>query len=522
MKKILIFLIFLINFAFADFLVTYSGSSYCATGFTQHSSDTRNYVLMQYYNATGVLTTLTMNRPLITSTKTGYTYNATTKTCDPTPGKENHNIVDYMKLIFYYPNLPSLSAYISALDQGNANNLFNIKPVYKYTFASGKVFCSSGFGHSYSSSLYMYTPEYPNPTYTQWVFSSTTEQISKIQFNYTYNYLTKECFLSEGDTPYDLPKELGTPTDSVSKNTPTQPDKFKSYYSLFESANNLPNPNPEINDITIDTTKASTNCDNPFMTLNDKLLCEINNHLRKINQESNPEYSINNLIGILNTSHNNNTESINKEIKALSGYESVRTSEQKNTNSILDNMKNNQESTNQSLSSLNTSMQTLNTTLGNSESITPPITEEPSNPDLELQPEVNLNLDDYFKKDEETNTNELDSNIENTDSIIDSFFGIFNTFSSNITNSFTTIKTQIEDTRDLIVEPSNIFNSIKIVNCPTSYEADFSTFGLGTKFVVVDYCHYMSYLQPIIYFFTYVSLMIALIIFTFRLLGVLL
>lgn len=513
MKKILIILTFLINFAFSDYLVTYNGKNYCTSQFSQ-ATDTNNYILVQYYNTTDTLITLQMVRSGITSTKTGYQYNNVSKTCDPISGKKNYEIFEYIKLLFKYPNLPSLTTYILALDQGTANNLFNIKPVYKYTFQSGKTFCTTGYGHSYSTANYMYSPEYPNPTYTQFTFTSGSEIVSKIQFNYTYNYLTKECFLSSGDTPYDLPNDLGTPTDTVSKNTPTQTEEFKSYYSLFESANNLPNPNPQINDITIDTTKASTNCDNPMLTLQDKLLCEINNHLRKINQESNPQYSLNNLIGILNTSHNNNTESINKEIKALSGYESVRTSEQKNTNSILDTMKNNQETTNQSLSTLNTSMQTLNTTLGNSDSITPP--------DLELQPETNLNLDKYFKKDEETNTNDLDSNTEDTDSLIDSLINTFTTFKTNITDSFTTINTQITDTQSLIINPTNIFKNIEVVNCPTTYEADFSSFGLGSQLVIVDYCHYMSYLNPIIYFFTYLMLMIGLITFSIRFIGVLL
>lgn len=259
----------------------------------------------------------------------------------------------------------------------------------------------------------------------------------------------------------------------------------------------------------IDTTPVSQDCEG-FPDLQTKMLCEINQGIKKVNQESDSTNSLNNLLKNLNVNTNKNALLLNNQLKNIDNLTSTQNTVSNNTNAKL-------TETNTKLSNVNSNLDDIQTTLNTIKDTTKGSDLSITNPD-----NTPLNLDNYFVKDESVNTNELDTNIEETDSLIDSFFAIFNTFSSNIQNSFTTIKTQIEDTQSIIINPTNIFNSIEVVNCPTTYEADFSTFGLGTKFVVVDYCHYMSYLQPIIYFFTYVSLMILLIIFTFTMIGVLL
>lgn len=524
MKKILFLFLITVSFLNADYLVTNSVNSniVCASSFSKNTTNNSQYIdITGYSTGTNDVRTFQFTRSIIT-VKSGYILNES-NVCVRDESKQSFDLTPIFKILFINSDNDLLKKYENALIT-NDLSLISIKPVYKYTFEDNYSFCSSGYGKYNGSDKYMVSPEYPNSPYK--TYNVSGKVLKKIQFNYSYNIINNECYLGNSDTAYDLPLSLGTPTDNF--NGFTQPTRFQAYFELFKTANDLPNPNPQINDITIDITKASKNCSNELFTLQDKLLCEINNHLRKINQESNPDYSINNLIGILNTSHNNNSEAINKEIKALSGYEDIRAKEQTKTNSILDNLITNQTQNNTNLASVNSSLQQLNTTLNNSsysndDGLTGIIVPEPTQPIEPTTPTTqNLNLDKYFKADETINNNELENNNNDTDSLIDSIINTFTTFKTNITDSFTTINTQIIDTKSLIINPTNIFKNIEIVNCPTSYEADFSSFGIGQKTVIVDYCHYMSYLKPIIYFFTYLMLMIALITFSIRFIGVLL
>lgn len=101
-------------------------------------------------------------------------------------------------------------------------------------------------------------------------------------------------------------------------------------------------------------------------------------------------------------------------------------------------------------------------------------------------------------------------------------FTSFTDFKTNITDSFDSINNQLDGLKQTIQNPTNIFSKNTIINCPVTYKADFSSFGLGQKSLIVDYCEFTSRLQPIVYFFTYVTLLIGLIFFSFRFIGVLL
>lgn len=262
-------------------------------------------------------------------------------------------------------------------------------------------------------------------------------------------------------------------------------------------------------DKNINDSSVSTACSS-ITELQEKMLCEINQGIKKLNQESNSAYSLNNLILALNKSSNINANDLNTGIKSIENLTNTLNTVNASTNSNLNNMNNQISNSNNTLDSINTTLNDIkNNTSGPDYSITNPDSSSP-------------NLDNYLKPDTTSNTNDLDSNTQDTDSLIDSLINTFTTFKTNITDSFTTINTQITDTQSLIINPTNIFKNIEVVNCPTTYEANFSSFGLGLQTVIVDYCHYMSYLKPIIYFFTYLILMIGLITFSIRFIGVLL
>ena len=58
----------------------------------------------------------------------------------------------------------------------------------------------------------------------------------------------------------------------------------------------------------------------------------MNAGIRKLNQEANPKYSLNNLISILITSNDKNAQDTNESIKSISAFEEVRLQKQKDTN----------------------------------------------------------------------------------------------------------------------------------------------------------------------------------------------
>jgi hypothetical protein len=143
------------------------------------------------------------------------------------------------------------------------------------------------------------------------------------------------------------------------------------------------------------------------------------------------------------------------------------------------------------------------------------VTPEPS------EPSEPLNLDKYFKPDETVNIDDLNSINNDTDSIITTLFSSFTDFKTNVTVSIDSINNQLDGLKDSIQNPTNIFSKVNIINCPVSYQADFSAFGIGKKTLTIDYCEFTSRLQSIVYFFTYVSLFLGLIFFSFRFIGVL-
>lgn len=513
MKKILFLIFSFLSFSNADYLVTNSVNSniVCASSFSKNTRDNNIFIdITGYSTGTNDVQTFQFTRSILT-VKSGYILNES-NVCIRDESKQSFDLTSIFKILFINSDNDLLKKYENALETNDFKE-FSIKPVFKYTFTDNSTYCTKGYGRYYGQEKYIYNPNYPmDPSYMR----ADTKIVKSIQFNYTYNYLTKECFLSSGDTAYDLPNDLGTPTENFSSNTPTQTEKFKAYYSLFESANNLPNPNPQINDIIIDTTSSSLNCNNSFYTLQEKMLCEMNAGIRKLNQEANPKYSLNNLISILITSNNKNAQDTNESIKSISAFEEVRLQKQKDTNTLLDTTVTKQNELNTTLSNIETTLKGIetNTTGGivsGGGSTGGTVTPEPQE----------IDLDKYFKADETVNIDDINTINDDTDSIISSLFSSFTDFKTNITDSVDSINNQLDGLKETIENPTNIFSKSTIVNCPVSYQADFSAFGIGKKTLTIDYCEFTSRLQPIVYFFTYVTLLIGLIFFSFRFIGVL-
>lgn len=117
------------------------------------------------------------------------------------------------------------------------------------------------------------------------------------------------------------------------------------------TSNESETPTPET---PIDETPVATSCSDSSLTLQEKMLCEMNAGMKKLNSESSPDNSLNNLINDMNKNLNTNITAVNTNIKT--------------TNQKLDSMKNLQQHqlsqaviTNSKLNSIDTELKNLNT-----------------------------------------------------------------------------------------------------------------------------------------------------------------
>ncbi len=516
MKKILFILFLFLSNSFAGFLIN---NTHCAFKIVSENNSTITLTVYDgnYFTPENKL----FFKSQITSFLSGYT-------CD-TPLKANwvrnqqiyKNSFDLTSKVQSENVLSDDSEFMQTLkNSGNiVDNLFLIDSGSSYPSNSvySNLSCSNGRSlRNSSGNLY----NYYSPSGQ--IINSTTPSTFKAYTNAKFNPDINECFIENDSDSIDVSSFFNVP-DSFSTNAnfynhnATISSKINNLVTLIKSSTELPNQNSLENKFEIDTTSSALNCNNSLYSLQEKMLCEMNAGLRKLNQESNPKYSLNNLLSILITSNDKNSEDTNKSIKAISSFEEVRLQKQIETNSLLNETKTNQDLINTNLLKIETTLKGIedNTKSGivsGGGSSGGTVTPEPQE----------IDLDKYFKADETVNNDDLDSLNNETDSLIDSLFSSFTNFKTNIEDSFNTINSQINGLNDVISNPTNIFSKVEIISCPVSYQADFSSFGIGKKTLTVDYCLYTSMLQPIIYFFTYVSLFLGLIFFTFRFIGVLL
>ncbi|OCL86635.1 hypothetical protein [Arcobacter porcinus] len=262
------------------------------------------------------------------------------------------------------------------------------------------------------------------------------------------------------------------------------------------------------------------------LTLQQKLLCEMNAGIKKLNSEGKPSNSLNQLMKDLNIKGTNQVEVLDKINK--NNFE--LNSKVDTTNTNLSNLNHESKETNKKLDSLNTSINSLNSTLGKIETNTSKIgstggtsTIPGNGGDGESGTGGNGDGNDIFSLWESvgaTNTGfegEADGFLDS----LDGFIKIFRDFKDNIDNSIKQVNDLVSTAKENIQEPTNIFINQDIINCPTTYKIDFNSEFLDTKDITIDLCEFSSKIKPITYFFTFVILIVGLIALSFRILGVL-
>lgn len=126
---------------------------------------------------------------------------------------------------------------------------------------------------------------------------------------------------------------------------------------------------PNNNDTPIDETPVANSCNDSSLTLQEKMLCEMNAGMKKLNSEGSPSNSLNNLINEMNKDNNNtNTTAINTNIK--------------DTNKILTDTKSLNENQLSELKNVTKELKKLNASTGTTSSTTTP-SQEPTTADAE-------------------------------------------------------------------------------------------------------------------------------------------
>lgn len=233
------------------------------------------------------------------------------------------------------------------------------------------------------------------------------------------------------------------------------------------------------NDTPVDETPVANSCNDSSLTLQEKMMCEMNAGIKKLNSEATPENSLNNLLKDLNKDNNTNLTAINTNIKDTKSL---------NENQLAE------------LKKMTTELKKLNATTGTSQStITQPIT-------------------DNFTPD--PNAANIDNPINN--SIIDSFTGVYTDFNTNISSQVGTLNNLITSSQNTISQgfSFSMFQS-EIVNCPKDFQLDLSSLGQGQKNMTIDFCQYTSQLKPFVYPILLITMSLGVIFFAFRFIGVL-
>lgn len=233
------------------------------------------------------------------------------------------------------------------------------------------------------------------------------------------------------------------------------------------------------NDTPVDETPVANSCNDGSLTLQEKMMCEMNAGIKKLNSEATPENSLNNLLKDMNKDNNTNLTAINTNIKDTKALNENQLAELKKMTSELKKL--NGDSTSQS-------------------TITQPIT-------------------DNFTPD--PNAPDVDNPISNN--LIDSFLGVYSDFNTNISQKVGTLNNLISSSSNTISQGFNFsLLQTEIINCPKDFQLDLSSLGQGQKNMTIDFCQYTSQLKPFVYPILLITMSLGVIFFAFRFIGVLL
>jgi len=223
--------------------------------------------------------------------------------------------------------------------------------------------------------------------------------------------------------------------------------------------------NPNTNDTPVDDTPAANSCTDGSLTLQEKMLCEMNAGMKKLNSEFNTENSLNNLLKDLNKTSNTNATAINTNIiETNKKLDSVK--------ALNENLLKEQKRTNEYLVDVENSVSTSNVLL--------------------------QNVVGAFTN---NNSETFENSLEGSGNLIDSFTGQYTTFYNNMLTQKDTLESLFNNTQNTINQGFSFsLDNKEITSCPLVYDLDFSSVGMNHHIPLnVDLCLYSSYIKPIMY-----------------------
>jgi hypothetical protein len=237
-------------------------------------------------------------------------------------------------------------------------------------------------------------------------------------------------------------------------------------------------------DTPIDNTPVANSCNDSNLTLQEKMLCELNAGMKKQNSEGSPQNSLNQLLKDLKTSNQTDNTALNTNIKE--------------GNKILEGLKSLSENQLNKQTQANATLEKINDSANATELYTKVMNES-----------MNKIIGD-----DSTETPDL-SDLKDSSSWINGVLDEYKTFYNNLKdsgNSFTTFANGAKDT----IEQGFTLNlsSSQMVNCPLDYVIDLSSMGQESININVDFCEQTSKLRPYLYPFILIILFISIIFFT--------
>lgn len=215
-------------------------------------------------------------------------------------------------------------------------------------------------------------------------------------------------------------------------------------------------------DTPTDNTPVSNSCNDSSLTLQEKMLCEMNAGVKKLNSESSPENSLNNLLKELNKDNNTNATAINTNLKDSKALQENQLNETKKVTEYLHSLENAQDGSNLLLEAANTKLEQIR---------------------------------DNIKELPEGSESFVDSINNNTNAMNESYNG-FNTFLNDMKSSYNNLLNQFNDAKSTF-QLGFTFNPIqKIVNS-SNLEQCLTVSVFGGNEVFLDFITPLLYIKPI-------------------------
>jgi hypothetical protein len=244
-------------------------------------------------------------------------------------------------------------------------------------------------------------------------------------------------------------------------------------------AGNTTNENNETptTDTPIDNTPVADSCNDTGLTLQEKMLCELNAGMKKQNSENAPENSLNQLLKDLKTSNQTDNTALNTNLKDIKALNENQLNKQTQANSTLEKINDSANATELYAKVMNESM---NKIIG----------------------------------DDSTETPDL-SDLKDSSSWINGVLDEYKTFYNNLKDSGDSFTAFANGAKDTINQGFTLnLSSSQLVNCPLDYVIDLSSMGQESININVDFCEQTSKLRPYLYPFILIILFISIIFFT--------